>query len=561
MRIRRIFSSRAFCAGLMLLLALSTVGGLVACKRDASGQLPEISGEAIRATREAVKGFAVVRTYPDQGRESLSIAVEFSRPLVGTQDFDKLLTFDRAASNQQSSWTLDDNGKVLRFPYVEPNQNYTLRVSGALTAADGSKLGKDLELKVFTGELEPAVGFASQGSVLPAKESRGLPVVSVNVAEVDVEFMRVRDASLPRFFAEYQRGGRRGSWELDPSWYDAEDKDSRPPISKLAEPVYVNRFVLGGERNERVLTYLPIQDITELQQPGLYFAVMKKAGAFKDEFDTAFFSVSDIGLHVRAYKEKLFVHTASLQDGTALANAELRVLDARGEPIFKGKTDGNGNAMLDYTLDAAHVITASRGKDISMLPFNQPALDLSEFAVSGREEAWFDVFAWSGRDLYRPGETVRVSALLRDHDGNPVAAKNGKSQSSASQSLFVRLKQPDGKTFVESRIEPGALGYFRFEKTIPAEAPTGKWQVEFRTDPASKEAVQGMTLRIEEFLPERMKLELAGADPVLHPGEPFRLRATGAYLYGAAAAGNRFTAKLAVIVDQHPLEQLVPAQA
>ena len=541
---------------LALLLAMSLATGLAACKRSPEGQLPASSGEAIQAKRDAIKGFAVVRAYPDEGRESLAIAVEFSRPLVGTQDFDKLLTFDRAASNEKSSWTLDDNGKVLRFPYVDPNQNYTLKISGALTAADGSKLGQDVELKVFTGELEPAVGFASQGSVLPAKDSRGLPVVSVNVAEVDVEFLRVRDTSLPRFFAEYQRGGRRGSWELDPSWYDAEDKDSRPPISKLAEPVYVNRFVLGGARNERVLTYLPIQDITELQQPGLYFAVMKKAGAFKDEYDTAFFSVSDIGLHVRAYKDKLFVHTASLQDGDALASTDLRVLDARGEPVFKGKTDSNGNAMLDYTLDSTHVLTASRGKDVSMLPFNQPALDLSEFAVSGREQAWFDVFAWSGRDLYRPGETVRVSALLRDNDGKPVAAKNGK-----SQSLFVRLKQPDGKTFVESRIEPSAQGYFRFEKTIPVEAPTGKWQVEFRTDPASKEAVQGMALRIEEFLPERMKLDLASADPVLHPGEPFRLRATGAYLYGAPASGNRFTAKLAVTVAQHPFALLDSGQA
>ena len=542
--------ARALRRWLVVSLALSLALGLPACKRDPAGQLPASSGEAIQTKREEVKGFAVVRAYPDQGRDTLAIAVEFSRPLVGTQDFDKLLTFDTAASNEESSWTLDDDGKILRFPHVEPNKTYTLTIAAALTAADGSRIGRDIEMKVFTGELEPAVGFASQGSVLPAKDSRGLPVVSVNVAEVDVEFLRVREASLPRFFAEYQRGGRRGSWELDPSWYDESDEDSRPPISKLAEPVYVNRFVLGGARNERVLTHLPVQDIAELQQPGLYFAVMKKAGAFKDDYDTAFFTVSDIGLHVRAYKDKLFVHTASLADGDALANAELRVLDARGAPVFRGKTDGNGNAVLDYTLDAAHVLTAARGKDVSMLPFNQPALDLSEFAVSGRGQAWFDVFAWSGRDLYRPGETVRVSALLRDNDGKPVVTKNGK-----AQSLFVRLKQPDGKTFVESRIEPGAQGYFRFEKAIPVEAPTGKWQVEFRTDPASKEAVQGMALRIEEFLPERMKLDLDSADPILHPGEPLRLRATGAYLYGAPASGNRFTAKLAVTVDQHPLAQ------
>ena len=454
-----------------LLLLLACALGVPACKRDPGGQLPAAGGEAIQARREAVKGFALLRAYPDQGRDDLAIAVEFSRPLVGTQEFDALLTFAEKVG-EGSSWTLSDDGKVLRYPHVPVNSTVTLRVSGALTAADGSKLGRDQELKVFTGELEPAVGFASQGSVLPAKESRGLPVVSVNVAEVDVEFLRVRESSLPKFFAEYQRGGRRGSWELDPSWYDEDDKDSRPPISKLAEPVYVNRFVLGGERNERLLTYLPIGDIAELQQPGLYFAVMKKAGAFKDEYDTAFFSVSDIGLHVRAYKDKLFVHTASLESGDGLANVDLRVLDARGEPVFKGQTDGNGNAMLDYTLDAAHVLTAARGKDVSMLPFNQPALDLSEFAVSGREQAWFDVFAWSGRDLYRPGETVRVSALLRDNDGKPVVAKNGK-----SQALFVRLKQPDGKTFVELRVQPAESGYFRFEKTIPVEAPTGRWQV------------------------------------------------------------------------------------
>ncbi|RZA19796.1 MAG: alpha-2-macroglobulin family protein [Lysobacteraceae bacterium] len=532
-----------------LLVVVSIAAGLPACKRNPGGQLPETGGEAIQARRDAIKGFALVRTYPDQGREALAIAVEFSRPLVGTQDFDKLLTFaERVGAG--SSWTLSDDGKVLRYPNVPANSTVTLRISGELTAADGSKLGRDIEKKVFTGELEPAVGFASQGSVLPAKESRGLPVVSVNVEEVDVEFMRVREASLPKFFAEYQRGGRRGAWELDPSWYDEGDKDSRRPISKLAEPVYVNRFVLGGERNERMLTYLPIQDIAELQQPGLYFAVMKKAGSFKGEYDTAFFSVSDIGLHARAYKDKLFVHTASLESGAALANVELRVLDARGEPVFKGKTDGNGNAMLDYTLDAAHVLIAARGKDVSMLPFNQPALDLSEFAVAGRQQAWFDVFAWSGRDLYRPGETVRVSALLRDNDGKPVVAKDGK-----SQSLFVRLKQPDGKTFVESRIQPEAQGYFRFEKQIPAEAPTGLWQVEFRTDPASKDAVQGMTLRIEEFLPERMKLDLDSDEAMLRVGQPFRLHARGAYLYGAPASGNRFTAKLAVKVEQHPLEQ------
>jgi uncharacterized protein YfaS (alpha-2-macroglobulin family) len=532
---------RAFFIGLM---AASALAG---CKRNESGQLPEASGQPIKAQAARVEGFALVGAYPDQHDGDLAIALEFSRPLVGSQDFDALLVVkDANGAAVKGSWVLDDKGRVLRFPSVEAAKDYEVTLKAGLSAADGTRLGKDDTRKVHTGELDPAVGFASQGSVLPARESRGLPVVSINVPEVDVEFLRVTEKQLPKFFAEYQRGGRRGSWDLDSEYGDS------TPLGKLAEPVYLNRFVLGGKPNERVLTYLPIQDIRELQDPGLYFAVMKRTGKFAGEFETAFFTVSDIGLHTRAYKDKLFVHTASLQDGSATGSVELKVLDARGEAILAGKTDGNGNALLNYTLDAGHVLVATRGKDVSMLPFNQPALDLSEFAVAGREQAWFDVFAWSGRDLYRPGETVRISALLRDNDGRPVPApKQG-----GGQPVFLRLKQPDGKVFRETRLQPGAQGYLSFEQAIPTEAPTGRWQVEFRTDPASKEAVQGMTLRIEEFLPERMKLDLDAAQPVLKPGQALKLKATAAYLYGAPASGNRFTAKLAVAVEQHPLEQL-----
>jgi alpha-2-macroglobulin len=359
-------------AGAGLALALAILPG---CGNKESGQLPEVSGEAIQAKRDEIKEFALVRAYPDQDGDTLAIALEFSRPLVGTQDFDKLITFATSV-NDKSSWKLDDSGKVLRFPFVSVNTEYTVTVSGKLAAADGSALGRDIEQKVYTGELEPAVGFASQGSVLPARDSRGLPVVSVNVPEVDVEFLRVREKSLPQFFAEYQRGGRRSGWELDNEYNEG------APLSKLAESVYVNRFVLGGKRNERAVTYLPIQDIEELQEPGLYFAVMKRTGQFREQFETTFFTVSDIGLHVRAYKDKLFVHTASLEDGAGINSIDLQIIDGSGETALKGQTDRNGNAMLPYKLDAAHVLIARRGNDVSMLPFNQPALDLSEFAVS-----------------------------------------------------------------------------------------------------------------------------------------------------------------------------------
>jgi uncharacterized protein YfaS (alpha-2-macroglobulin family) len=533
--------SAAFFVACVLLLALAAALG--GCKRDKS-RVPELQGQAAVDSRGMPSGFALLSAGRGEHEGEAALELVFTQPLVASQDFDQLLVVkDAKGVLVKGSWVLSDDGKTLRFPHVEPSQTYAVLARAGLASAGGKTLGRDEAKKIFTGPMEPAVGFASQGSVLPARDSRGLPVVSVNVPEVDVEFLRVRDKDVARFFAEYQRGGRRSGWQLDEGDYDSEYRKS---VSDFADSVYLNRFVLGGAQNERRLTYLPIQDIDELAEPGLYMAVMKPVARYNGEFETAIFYVSDIGLHLRAYKDKVYVHAASLRSGEPLGDVSLQVLDKKGEAVVKAGTDGSGDALVAYKLDAGQVLVARRGKDVSMLAFNQPAVDLSEFAVAGRPQAWFDVFAWSGRDLYRPGETVRVSALMRDYDGSPTRP----------QPLFATLRQPDGKVFIESQIAPREGGYFEWQQAVPADAPTGRWNVEFRTAPGKGEVVQGLTLRVEEFLPERMKLELKSPQATIRPKEPFKLEVEAAYLYGAPAAGNRFTARLGLVAEQHPVEAL-----
>ena len=529
-------------------LALLVAGLLLAggCRRDPAGVLPEVSGERIASTRQQVEGFGLAAAWPEPDGESVALVLEFSQRLLPTQDFDALVQL-AGVRREDGGWSLDEDGLHLRYPFAQANRTYTIQIAAGLQNVDGQGLGQARTLELHSGQLPPAASFASQGSVLPARDSRGLPVVSVNVSEVDVEFLRVRESALPAFFAQYRRAAARGGWELEESY------NGRKPLSRLADPVFLTRYALDTRRNERAVTYLPIAGIGELAEPGLYFALLKRTGSYDQPWETTFFNVTDIGLHVRAYGERLFVHTASLASGNPLRNVSLRILDGKGEAILRAQTDSHGNALLDYSLDAAHVLVASLGKDTSLLPFNQPALDLSEFAVAGRGQAWFDVFAWSGRDLYRPGETVRVSALLRDFDGKPLPAGAG-----TAQPLFASLLQPDGKLFRQTRLQPGEQGYVQFEQAIPADAPTGRWQLQFRTAPDSGEVVQAMSLRIEEFLPERMKLELDGPAQ-LRAGQPnLPLSASATYLYGAPAAGNRFTARLGLALADTPVEGKLP---
>ncbi|MGB8714836.1 MAG: alpha-2-macroglobulin, partial [Rhodanobacteraceae bacterium] len=537
-----------------LLSVLATCLMLAACGKpsETGNALPAVQGSTpapAPAATASKPGRPLALTLEAAGSKMhvgrLNLVLTFNQRLAGAQNFDKLLRLnDSKGAQVDGGWALDEDGLSLRFTPIKANVSYQVHVDADLTAADGASLGEAIDKDVYTGPMQPSVGFASRGSVLPARETRGLPVIAVNTSQVDVEFYRVHDKSLNAFFAAYTHNGLRNSWDLDPRWGWGSRKGA--PVTRIADSVYSHRFTLDCNANERCINYLPIQDISQLDRPGAYFAVMRRAGDLEDSYATNVFYVSNIGLHTRAYKNRLFVHAASLATGEPLPGVQLKILGGGGNDVTRAQTDEHGNALLAYSLDADDVLIGTLDGDVSMLPFNQPALDLSAFKVAGPEQADFDVFSWSDRDLYRPGETLSLSALLRDFDGHMMDP----------QPLFVTLRQPDGRAFVSSRLKPAELGYYSFSQAIPEDATTGTWQVEFRLDPASKQTVESMKFHVEDFLPERLKLDLDSKNPSIRGSLPLHLEVQSDYLYGAPASGNRFTAKLTLAVDQHPIKEL-----
>ena len=505
------------------------------------------SGDAMSAS----SGFGLVSAGSETSVSGASLSLRFNRTLASAQTFDTMIAVTGPHGEVVSgSWSLQDDGKTLKFPFVQSDTRYAVQLKTGLLAADGHTLGHAVKRDIYSGNLPPAVGFASHGSVLPARGTRGLPLVSMNVHDADVEFFRVRDDALSDLFCAYPSNQHRDTYELDHevrSW-DSCEKGSRlrRPITDMADSVYANHYTLGGDANQRTVTYLPVQGIAQLAQPGVYMAVVKQGGTFKGSYDTSIFFVSDLGLHLRVYRDNVLLHVASLRDGTPVSGVDVQIDDENGHSRLKATTDADGNALIAYKLRASDVLIARHGKDVSVLPFNRPALDLSNFDITGRKQAPFEVFAWSGRDLYRPGETMHVSALLRDFDGKPMKP----------QSVFVRLKQPDGRSLLDKKLEPQDLNYFELGQLIPADAPTGLWQLEFRLDPAAKESVQAFSFHVEEFLPERMKIALSSPQKQLLPDQPLQLQVDSSYLYGAPADGSRFTAKLLVAPEVHPLASM-----
>lgn len=458
-----------------------------------------------------------------------TLSVSFSVPLDPEQDFAaKLHLVDKKTGKVDGAWELSDNLMELRLRHLEPRRSLVLSIDPGLRAINGSELAAEYSTTLDTRDLQPSVGFASRGSLLPTRLAEGLPVIALNVDKVNVEFFRITQESLPNFLAQWGRSSNLDTWQ------------SRE-LLPMAELVYSGRFDLNPARNTRETLLLPIAGLAPFKQPGVYLAVMRQAGTYNYSQPATLFTLSDIGLSVHRYHGRLDAFAQALESGQALEGVEVELLGGNGQVLASAKTDDAGHAELPLP-DKAAVVLARQGEQTSLLNLGSPALDLAEFDIAGPVANPLQLFVFGPRDLYRPGERVLLNALLRDADGRAVKP----------QPVNVEVRRPDEQVSRKFVWQPGDNGLYQYQLQLAGEAPTGRWQLLFDFGGGRQQVHEFL---VEDFLPERLALELKGSDSPIRPSDAARFQVEGRYLYGAPASGNRLTGQVYV----RPLREAVKA--
>jgi uncharacterized protein YfaS (alpha-2-macroglobulin family) len=493
-----------------------------AAKPKPAVDLPELS------KRYAGRDLTVVDVSEIQVDGASTLSVSFSIPLDPEQKFsEKLHLVDSKNGKVDGAWELSDNLMELRLRHLEPQRKLVLTVDAGLLAVNKAKLAAEFISRLETADLKATVGFASRGSLLPTRLAEGLPVIALNVDKVNVEFFRIKTDALPSFLSSW-----RGASSLE--YYESSELLSR------AELVYEGRFDLNPARNTRETLLLPIAGIKALQQPGVYLAVMRASGTYSYANPATIFTLSDIGLSVHRYANRLDAFTQALEGGKALSGVELELYDNEGKVIGQAKTDNAGHAELPLTAKAA-VVLAHKDEQTSMLRLDSSALDLAEFDITGPKAHPLQFFIFGPRDLYRPGETVLLNGLLRDNDGKDVKP----------QPITVEVRRPDEQVSRKFVWEADASGLYQYQLQLAEEAPTGRWQLVFDLGDGKPQLYE---FQVEDFLPERLALEVKGSDTPIAPADNAVFEISGRYLYGAPASGNSLLNLLYV----RPLREAVP---
>lgn len=446
-----------------------------------------------------------------------TLVLTFSIPLDPEQDFARTVhVVDKKSGKVDGAWELSPNLKELRLRHLEPNRDLVVSVERDLTALNKTAFGRAYEKTITTRDVQPSVGFASRGSLLPGKVVEGLPVMALNVNDVDVNFFRVKPESLAAFVSQWEYRNALSNWESD-------------NLLKMADLVYTGRFDLNPARNTREKRLLPLSDIKPLQQAGVYIAVMNQAGHYNYSNPATLFTLSDIGVSAHRYHNRLDIFTQSLENGAAQQGVEVALLDEKGQTLAQAASDVQGHVQLENSQQAALLLARKDGQT-TLLDLKLPALDLAEFAIAGAPGYSKQFFMFGPRDLYRPGETVILNGLLRDSDGKTLP----------DQPVKLEVVKPDGQV-LRTVVSQPENGLYRFTYPLDSGAPTGMWHIRANT---GDNQPRMWDFHVEDFMPERMALNLSAQKTPLAPSEEVTFSVVGYYLYGAPANGNTLQGQL-----------------
>lgn len=500
-----------------------------------SGRVAKVS----QAPQPLAERFDVERIYSEYRDSSYAIVVRFSRPLASDANVQSWINVIGARSSDgrghyfDSQWVLHENLREVYLPYLQPGKEYKITVTAGATDASGKTLNRQVVETLTTGRFPSQIDFTSSGSVLPKKLTDGLPIRSVNVDSVHVDFLRVHNHRLQSFI---QRFGRVRSSDI----YRIQQ------FSQYTTRAFSGVFDVENKLDTPVISNLPVQTIEALKKPGLYIAILREPGKYDYSMKSSMFFVSDVGLHLRKYKHNWRVYTRSLANGEPADNVKLTYLGANGTAEWTGQTNQQG--VADISLKALKrkngVFLAHKGEDFSVLALTDPELDLSQFDTGTRAHQPFEIFAYTERDLYRPGETINANFLLRDSDGRITQPMD----------VYLKVHRPDGKVFVEKVLKPGRLGNYSATWKLADDAPTGKWQVRTSLYGNVNQTLSNLKINVEEFMPERMKLTMQTDTDFVFSDQSIQLDVVGQYLYGAPASENRFKAEAITKFEPNPVK-------
>jgi uncharacterized protein YfaS (alpha-2-macroglobulin family) len=469
-------------------------------------------------TLRAEHGFRVVDYKTESDAAEPRLCINFSERLAGAAgDLQKFVAVD---GREPQNLTVE--GQQLCVDGLEHGKRYEVQLRAGLPSTVGEALTKASEIAVYVRDRSPSVRFTGRAYVLPNRGQQGIPVVSVNATKAKIEILRIGDRGLAN------------ATSLDGFLKQVQSYELETIRERAGQRIWQGELEVANRLNEEVTTAIPVSEAVPELAPGVYLVVASAADAKGSEYSapaTQWFIVSDLGLTALSGDDGLHAFVRALGSANPVGDIAVRLVARNNEVLATGKTDARGYVKFDPGLMrgtgglAPAILVAEGNKDYAFLDLATAAFDLTDRGVKGRETPGpIDGYLYAERGVYRPGEPVYLTALLRERAG---------AASSAPATLIVT--RPDGVEYRRIVLNDAEIGGRATTLALPSTAMTGTWRARLHTDVTAKSLAQ-VAFLVEDFVPERLALTLEPQSKSIAVEETASVAVIGRYLYGPPAA-------------------------
>jgi uncharacterized protein YfaS (alpha-2-macroglobulin family) len=442
---------------------------------------------------------------------------------------------------------LQANGDRFCVAGLSFGTSYKLTVLAGLRGAGGARTLSDEVLPLSLGDLPTSTDFADDGFILPRDAAGGLPIATVNVASVHLRVDRITDRVLVRTGLGQRFTDNEGDY----------DPDTESSSDTLGVRLWEGDLSVHGARNDRVVTAFPLSQLLRPRLPGAYrITLVKKTrgyrGQMEEQNDYRWVFDTDLMLTTHRGADGLHVFVRSLKSAKPLPGAQVSLLAANNDELGHAAANANGEAVFPAGLlrgmngHLPRMVMAYLADDFTALQLNKPGFDFSDRGVDGRPDPGpVDGFLYTDRGIYRPGETIDLTTLVRGRLAEPLPA---------GQAVSVSLRRPDGVEAGKWRLVPNEVGAATQLIVLKPTAPRGTWRLE--------EALAGTTpligaldVQVQDFVPNRLAVDLTPKAPRITPDEAAEIDVASRFLYGAPAPDLEVSAHVQLQRDTSPVPE------
>lgn len=495
-------------------------------------------------------------------------------------DTQNLMQFVQVSPEPQNGISSSIEQNTLCVSGLNPGEHYTLQLKQGLKLTSGKSLAQDVTVPFAISDAQSQIKLP-YNMILPknnkneafAIETLNQSAFKLNVYRLstrsinNLDLYNLLDSNISNYtlvslltqnarliysktFDLSSGQAREVTFLSDGGNFDR-DEETKQKL-ELAKPLPANL------RNQPIKTEIKLGEFVDEDDDGIYLVLACDPRVDTEQpynlyeynlgslaLNAKLLMFTDIGLTTYKSSDGILANVRSLTSGRNMSGVKIELIAANNEVLASNFTNDNGTVKFGKTVVSGDnalrpvALVASTSKDVYSLDLRSVPLYIEGNQGIINDNDDFETFAYTDRGIYRPGETVHYTALVRD---GQLEAFDGP--------LVLSILNHQGSEIERVLLNDSKSGGYEYDFKIPQGSALGNYNAVLSL---GKQTLKTTGFTVGSMVPLQINTEILNEDSIININEPYTLKSHASFNYGSNAANLQGAYEITRYPDLKPI--------